>query len=136
MDIYLNFTNQAQGAMNFYAEIFDVPIEQVMTYGEMPEADEMNLDDATKKLIMNAQMTIDGTIVMFSDVPKGMAEPVITGNNVSLVIEAQSAEEATQLFNRLAVGGTIQMPLEKTFWASLYGMLTDKFGIIWQINLD
>jgi PhnB protein len=60
--------------------------------------------------------------------------PVTFGTNSSLCVDAASEEEANKLFNGLAVGGKITMPLEKMFWDALFGMLTDKFGVQWMIN--
>ena len=61
---------------------------------------------------------------------------VTFGNNFSVSINADSKEEADTLFNGLSAGGTIIMPMEKTFWGAYFGMFTDKFGINWMVNFD
>ncbi|HFM8695723.1 TPA: VOC family protein [Enterococcus faecium] len=58
------------------------------------------------------------------------------GNNVSLVIQTRNEEETKRLFESLAEGGKIEMPLDAVPWAQLYGMVTDRFGINWQINQE
>jgi PhnB protein len=58
------------------------------------------------------------------------------GNNVSISISSESEEEARRLFEALSEGGDITMPLQKTFWAPLFAMFTDKFGISWLISLE
>lgn len=58
------------------------------------------------------------------------------GNNFSISVSAASKEEADKLFNGLASGGTVTMPLSKTFWSEYFGMCTDKFGINWMIGYD
>ncbi len=61
---------------------------------------------------------------------------MIVGNNVSLVIQTRNEEETKRLFESLAEGGKIEMPLDSVPWAQLYGMVTDRFGINWQINQE
>ena len=74
---------------------------------------------------------------MISDVPPGMGMPPFqTGNNMSVTVLFDDIEEARGVFNKLADGGTISMELQETFWSPLYGSLTDKFGIDWQISVE
>jgi PhnB protein len=68
------------------------------------------------------------------DDPRPDAAP--DGGNISLAIGLNDPEQAKQLFGKLAKDGTVIMPLEKTYWAEAFGMLTDKFGIKWMINCD
>ena len=58
----------------------------------------------------------------------------VAGNNFSILITPESEAEARRLFDALSAGGTVTMPLEKTFWASLFGMFIDKFGISWMVD--
>ena len=58
------------------------------------------------------------------------------GNNFSLSVSAESQEEAEKIFNGLAAGAEVTMPLQATFWAVAFGMLNDKFGIHWMVNYD
>jgi PhnB protein len=72
---------------------------------------------------------------MFSDIPPGM--PFTVGNNVSLVIIGNDMEKIKKMYNRIRKdGGTVGMELEETFWAKLYGYVTDKFGVGGQFNYD
>jgi PhnB protein len=106
-----------------------------MTFGQMPQDDEHPIDDGLKDLVMNSNLKINDTNVMISDSPENLAPPIIVGNNVALVYNAKTTEEATDIFQQLAENGTILLPLEKTFWAELYGMVKDQYGVIWHINL-
>ncbi|MGO3727738.1 VOC family protein [Enterococcus viikkiensis] len=135
MDIYLHFTNQAKEAIAFYEEVFETEPAQIMTFGQMPQDEENPLDDRFKDLVLNANLKLNDTNLMISDSPEGMAPPIVVGNNVALVFNATTAEEATKIFNRLTEKGTILLPLEKTFWAKLYGMVMDQYGVMWHINL-
>jgi PhnB protein len=70
---------------------------------------------------------------MGTDVLESMPQ-VIFGTNSSICISADSEEEARRLFDKLAVDGNVGMPLEKMFWGSLFGFLTDKFGVQWMVD--
>jgi PhnB protein len=75
------------------------------------------------------------TILMASDTLSSM-QPVNEGNNISISVDTASEDEATRIFNGLAEGGQITMPLDKTFWGAYFGMCTDAFGINWMVNYD
>lgn len=135
MDIYLHFKDQAKEAIAFYEEVFETEPAQIMTFGQMPQEDGQTIEDKNKDLVLNSNLKLNGTNVMISDSPEDMAPPIVVGNNVALVFNAHSPEEATKIFERLTENGMILLPLEKTFWAKLYGMVKDQYGIIWHINL-
>ncbi len=71
---------------------------------------------------------------MFSDVPPGM--PFTAGNNISLIVGFDNADELKTVFRKLKEGGNIIMELQETFWSKCYGYLTDRFGISWQLSLQ
>ncbi|MDU6525168.1 MAG: VOC family protein [Enterococcus sp.] len=135
MDIYLHFADQAREAIAFYEEVFETEPAQVMTFGQMPQDEQHPLNDKFKDLVLNASLKLNDTNVMISDSPEGLAPPIVVGNNVALVFNAHTAEEATKIFRRLTEEGAILLPLEKTFWAKLYGMVKDQYGVMWHINL-
>lgn len=135
MDIYLHFKNQATEAIAFYEKVFKTEPAQIMTFGQMPQDDEHPIDDSIKNLVLNANLKINDTNVMISDSPENMAPAIIVGNNVALVFNANTTEEASEIFQQLTEKGTVLLPLEKTFWAKLYGMVNDQYGVIWHINL-
>lgn len=135
MDIYLTFKDEAKDAMAFYEKVFETEPAQIMTYGQMPHDDEHSVDENIKDLVLNANLKINDTNVMFSDSPESIAPSVTIGNNVSLVFNAKSSEEAAKIFEKLAKDGTVLLPPAQTFWAELYGMVKDRFGVNWHINL-
>ncbi|WP_321383368.1 VOC family protein [uncultured Enterococcus sp.] len=134
MEVYLNFKNEATEAIKLYEKVFDTSTTNIMTFGEMPEDPEHPVTKEMKNLILNASMIIEGTYVMFSDVPDGMGMPLVKGNNVSLVVSTDDEEKIDRQFGLLAEEGTVTMPLGPTFWTKKYGMLTDKFGINWMFS--
>ncbi|MBL1230458.1 VOC family protein [Enterococcus sp. BWB1-3] len=134
MEIYLNFKTEAAEVIKFYEKVFDTSTTSIMTFGEMPEDPEHPVAEEAKDLILNASMIIEGTYVMFSDVPEGMGLPLVVGNNVSLVVSTDDEDKIEREFNLLAEGGNVTMPLGPTFWTKKYGMVTDKFGINWMFS--
>ncbi len=126
---YLNFNGNCEEAINFYKEALDGEILFMQRYGESPMAG-MSGDDK----VMHCTLRIGKTHIMASDNPENM--PATAGNNISLTVGLNDLDRARTLFDRLAKGGNVTMPLDKTFWAEAFGMLTDKFGINWMINCD
>ena len=133
MEVYLNFYGNCREAIAFYAKAFHLEMPVIMAYGDAPPDPEDPVANANRNLVMHTTLTICGTVVHFSDTPPEMAFSV--GNNMSLLLPYPTKEEATNVFAALSEGGTIGMELQETFWSSFYGMLTDKFGIPWQVIL-
>lgn len=135
---YLNFEGNGQEAAHFYTEVLGGELAGISTYGEAPDMGGGEMPEEVKDMVMNAQINFsNGNTLMISDVPPGMGMPSFqTGNNVSVTVLFDDIEEARDVFNKLADGGTISMELQETFWSPLYGSLTDKFGIDWQISVE
>jgi PhnB protein len=127
-DVFLTFNGECREALDFYAQVFNHKPEQVMTFGQNPDGS----SDADKDKILYASIPIEGCNVMFSDCSSGSA--FVKGNNISLTIGLKDDEEIKKTFDKLAAGGKIGMNLGKTFFSELFGMVTDKFGINWQIS--
>ncbi|GGI23421.1 VOC family protein [Pedobacter mendelii] len=133
VNTYLNFNGNTEEAFNFYKSIFGGDFLTVQRYKDMPGCDGMKTDDLDK--LMHIALPIGGNLLMGTDVTHPMPN-VTYGTGVSLSVDAESEEEAHNMFNGLARGGKATMPLDKMFWNALFGMLTDKFGIQWMINYD
>ena len=104
----------------------------LMTYGEAPGGAEVSPQH--KDWIIHARLQMKLQVLMASDTRPGL--PVTQGNNVFVSINSDSAQEAEQMFQALGQGGTIDMPLQETFFAIRFGMLTDPFGIKWMVNVE
>lgn len=126
---YISFKGNCQEAMDFYKEALGAELVFAQSYGESPMAD-MGPADA----IMHATIKVGEAHIMMADDMRPEAAP--SGGNISLAIGLNDVETAKTLFNNLSDGGKVAMPLEKTFWAEAFGMLTDKFGINWMVNCD
>jgi PhnB protein len=127
---YLNFDGTCAEALRFYEETLGGKIEGMMTFGDSPMADQMPPGSGDR--VMHARLVVDGTTVMASDTMPG--HPFHGMHGFGLALTYPTAEEAKRVFEALGVGGKIGMPLEKTFWAEAFGMLTDRFGTPWMVN--
>lgn len=130
VNAYLNFAGNCREAVAFYADVFGAEAQPVMTYGDAAHA--MPVTDEEKNLVMHTTLTVKGSTLMFSDVTK--AYPITVGNQISLVVTSDDIDDIEAMFHRLAEGGTVLMPLQRTFWSQRYGYLVDRFGIGWQIS--
>jgi PhnB protein len=126
---YLNFEGNCEEALNTYQKIFNGEIEDLNRFG-----DSFPVEDSYKSKIMHARLTFDGNTMMFSDTMPGGT--VKFGNGINLSIALADEQQARSVFNQLAVGGNITMPMEKQFWGALFGQVTDKFGINWMLNCE
>lgn len=134
---YLNFTNQTEEAFNFYKSIFGTEfVDGIHRMGEVPpQPGQPELSEADKNCVMHVALPIlDGHQIMGTDVPTSMGFEVIKGNNMYITLEPDTRVETEKLFNGLAAGGTVHMPLQEMFWGSYYGSCTDKFGVNWMFD--
>lgn len=128
---YLTFGTNCREAMNFYKGIFGGEL-QIMTMGEAPDSDKQPPE--AKDLVMHAYLKAPGFELMASDSMMGQTPK--NGDSVTLTLGANSNEEAEKLFSALSAGGKVTMPLEETFWAHRFGMLTDKYGFPWMVSFN
>lgn len=137
-NIYLTFNGNCREAFEFYKSALGGDFSYVGTFEEMPpQEDKPHLPDSEKDKIMHISLPISNeTELMGSDTSEVLGEPVKFGNNFSISINLESNEEADEVFNKLAEGGKVTMPMDKTFWSPYFGMLTDKYGVNWMVNVD
>lgn len=128
---YLSFNDECKAAFKFYEQCLGGKIDSMMTYGESPMAEQTPPDKLDK--IMHASLIVGDSVLMGSDAPPQFMEKP-QGFSVSLVFT--DPEEAERIFNALAENGTVQMPIQETFWSPRFGMLIDRFGIPWMINCE
>jgi PhnB protein len=130
-NITLVYNGQTEEAFNFYRSIFGGDFIAVSRMKDIPNAPAMPQDQANKILYMS--YPIGNNIIAGMDCPAS-APPVVQGNNFMINIDTVSEAENTRLFNALAEGAEIKMPLAHQFWGAFFGMLTDKFGITWMLS--
>ncbi len=132
--LFINFGGECREALTFYAKVFRSEVQHLMKYSDAPPSNGYVMPDEDKNRVMYAHVNIFGTVIMFSDFPSGME--LIKGNNLSPTLGSDDEEEIRRVFGELSAGGEVGMELQKTFWSDLYGMVTDKFGITWQLSHD
>jgi PhnB protein len=103
----------------------------MMSFESSPMADQMPPE--ARKMIIHASMRVGDTVIMASDAP-GDRYRKPQGFSVSLVVDTPA--DAERIFAALSAGGAVSMPLQQTFFAARFGMLTDKFGIPWMVNCE
>jgi PhnB protein len=128
---YLNFDGNCREAFTFYADLFGGEILMLQTFGDSPMPEEMCRGREDK--VMHARLQIGEQFLMASDDP---SESFNKMRGMNIAINVDSPEEAERFYRALSKDGQIQMPLEKTFWARSFAMLTDRFGTPWMINCE
>ena len=130
LNAYLSFDGNCAEAMTFYAELLGAKLEALITYEQAQS--EMPTPGADGKKIMHAYLVHPEFELMAGDTPPGMPYEGVKG--VMMTLTYPTAAEGRRVFEALADGGTVTMPLEETFWADAFGMVTDRFGVGWGVN--
>lgn len=134
MNPYLVLDGNAREAIAFYEQALRAQVVGVQTFGEMPPDPNHPIPDGVKDRILHAMLKVGETDLMFSDTFPGM--PYQTGNHVTIAIVTDNVTTSKELFDALAEGGQVSMPMQETFWSPAYGQLTDKFGVGWQVTTE
>ncbi|WP_431145322.1 VOC family protein [Pseudomonas alvandae] len=127
---YLTFDGRCKEAFALYKDVLGGELFS-MSFAEAPEDVGMPQD---ADLIMHTCLTVGNFSLMASDCPPG--QPYRKPQGVSVSLNVDSAEEAERLFKGLSAGGSVHMPLAKTFWAERFAMFEDRFGIAWMVNYE
>ena len=126
---YLTFNGQCESALKFYEKCLGGKILMMMTYGDSPMAKQMP-PDWGKKIIHATFALADQTLGAADAFPGSYQKP----QGFSVTLNIDTAAEADRIFKMLAEKGTVQMPVQETFWALRFGMFVDQFGTPWMIN--
>jgi PhnB protein len=129
INAYLTFDGSCAEAMRFYESTLGGKLS-LMTVAESPMASQAS--PATANRVIHAHLSVDGAILLASDSMPGHAYDRMQGFSVSL--NYSTAAEARRIFDALAAGGQVIMPIDKTFWSEAFGMLVDRFGTPWMVN--
>jgi len=128
---YLSFKGECESAFTLYERCLGATRGEMFRYAGSPMADQVPADWQDK--VMHASLTIGDMVLMGGDVASdGYEEP----KGFSLSVQLSGTADAERIFHELSQGGRIVMPLEKTFWATRFGMLVDRFGVPWLINCE
>ncbi|GAA4324917.1 VOC family protein [Pontixanthobacter gangjinensis] len=136
--MYLTFNGNCREAFDFYRSVFGGEFSQASTFEEMPPQEGMPpIKEEEKERIMHISLPISKeTVLMGSDTGGEWTKDFKQGNNFSISVQTGTMAEAERIFRQLSMDGRVSMPMEKTFWGSYFGMLTDQFGINWMVSFD
>ena len=140
---YLNFDGDAAEAMAFYADLFGGQIMFQSTFGEMPPMEGMPpLPESAKNRLMHVHLQVGAQSIMASDtIPVVPGQPAVCEGGYQkpqglwVSIGVDSPPEGRRVFDALAAGGQVTMPFQETFWSAGFGMVTDRFGTPWMVNV-
>lgn len=134
MNPYLTFDGKSKEAVHFYEKALSGQVMGIMTFGDMPADPNHPVTDEMKDRVMHALLKVGDTEIMFSDTFPGMPyQP--GGDTVQIAIHPEEESRAREIFSALEDGGQVVMPLQKTDWSPLYGIVKDKFGVTFQVNV-
>jgi PhnB protein len=125
---YLSFEGRAQEAIDFYKSALGAKVDMIMHFKDAPP--EMQTSPESKDKIMHSAFHVGDTQIMATD---GQCSGKSTFSGITLTLNAASNAEAEKLFNALAQGGKVNLPISETFFAHRFGMVADKFGVGWMV---
>ncbi len=130
---YLFFRGRCEAAVEFYETALGAERVMLMRFEEAPEQPpEGMLAAEWGNKIMHASIRVGGTMIMMSD---GCSREGSGFDGFSLSLCPENEIEAKKIFSAISEGGSVEMPLGKTFWSPCYGMCTDKFGVSWMVSI-
>jgi PhnB protein len=124
----------AKEAIQFYEKALDAKVLFYQTFGEMPENPEFPLPAEAKDRVSHAMLKVGESDLMFSDTFPG--QPHQSGSQVTICISTNDIAKSKQIFEALQQDGQVNMPLQETHFSPAYGVVTDKFGVTFQIYTE
>ncbi len=128
---YIFFGGRCEEALEFYRATLGAEVQMLMRYKESPEPNPA-MPECFGDKVMHASFRVGETTLMASD---GMCDGTPNFEGFSLSITVPDEAAADRVFKALAEGGLVTMPLERTFWAPKFGMLSDRFGVGWMVSV-
>lgn len=128
---YLFFNGRAEEAAEFYSSALGAEVVALMRMRDSPEPQPDTLPPGSEDKVMHMNLKIGDTMIMGSDGCCAGEAAVFQGFSLSITVANEA--EADRVFNALADGGQVQMPLAKTFWSPRFGMVVDRFGVGWMV---
>ena len=131
LHLYLTFNGDCEEALKFYEQCLGAKIEAMRTHAGTPAGEHVPAEWRDK--ILHASVVVGDQVLLASDAPPGSYEKP---KGFFVHLQLKNPEEAERIFKELATDGTIQMPMQKTFFALSFGMLVDRFGIPWMVHCE
>lgn len=131
---YLFYDGRCEEALEFYKKALGIQVEMLMRYSDSPDPMPPGMiPPGSENKVMHASFRLGDSVLMASD---GHCAGNTSFQGFSLSIEAPDQAAAERMFNALAEGGQVQMPLQKTFYSPCFGMVADKFGVGWMVIVN
>jgi len=127
---YLSFNGRAQEAIEFYKSALDAKLNMLMRFNDAPEKPAGGFPPEMLNRVMHADLSIGQSKIFVTD---GCAQGDKSFSGITLSLQVSTDAEAEKRFIALAEGGQVTMPMNKTFFASAFGMVTDRFGVKWMV---
>ncbi len=128
---YLFFDGKCEEALEFYKRALGAKVTALMRFSEGP--DQAMVKPENKNKVMHSEFQVGEAVIMASD---GYCNGAPSFQGFSLTITVPNDAEAKRVFDTISAGGEVKMPLEKTFFASSFGMAEDKYGVGWMVITD
>jgi len=128
---YLFFNGDCEAAFKFYEKCLGAEIRVIMPHEGTPAAGQVPAE--WQKKVLHATLEIGDDLLMASDAPPGRYQKP---DGFSVALNLKDIAQAERIYTDLSEGGSVQMPLQETFWAARFAMLNDRFGIPWMINCE
>ncbi|MFC2952162.1 VOC family protein [Marinicaulis aureus] len=135
LNIYLTFDGDCEEAFDYYKSVFGGEFAVKQRFSDGPP-EMVGVAEDEKNRIMHVSLPLGDNVLMGSDRAQGHAGSLVKGNNFSISFTPSSRAEADAAFDKLKDGGKESMPMQETFWGSYFGMVTDRYGVQWMINMD
>lgn len=133
---YIHFNGNAEEVFTFYKSVFGGEFKTIKRYKDI-SSEQYPIPENEANKIMHIALPINqGSTLMASDVMEVMGKVTENDNRNTIMITADSQEEADKLFNGLSAGGKIEMSISFGPWGNYFGMFTDKFGVQWMVDFD
>lgn len=129
LSTHLTYGGQCEAAFRFYERCLGATIVRMLRYGDSPTSAQVPPEWQEK--IAHATLAVGGNVLAGADL---LARDYAPPRGVFVLLDVDDSAEAERVFYSLSDNGTVQMPMQETFWASRFGVLVDQFGISWEIN--
>ncbi len=127
--VHIHFSGQCQQAFEYYRDVLGAVVGSMLPFGRSPAADKVPSEWHDK--IVHADIHLHGLRIAGDDVPPDQYQQP-TG--FFILLQPDTEEDTTRIFDALSIEGAIILPLQKTFWSPCYGIVKDRFGVTWKLN--
>jgi len=131
---YLFFDGRCEEAIAFYREALGAQEVMKMRFKDAPASEDYKIAPESGDKIMHATLVVGSTHLLMSD--GQMGHDKVGHSGFSLSVTVQDVASGEKYFNALSKDGQVTMPFQKTFWTDGFGMLVDKFGVSWMVNVQ